>query len=249
MSYYSMAWSASRTPTGIFSRAICSVLVPTFARIQDEPKRVERGLRDCLQYSYLLVTPICIGLLVSAPDAVRVILGAKWLPLAPALRVMCVTVLASPLLDACNALVISTGRAQLSGISTGLRIATLLLIMQPLAHRWSVSGAAYGDMIALLVEAITLCLVARKALPGIKWPIASSLSRPVVASIFAGLLAWSAGDYLGPGLGRLAAQAAILFLFYPLAVITVGGRRKLGDLTLLLSASFKPRTAVAESPS
>jgi len=247
MSYYSMSWNASRTPTGIFSRAIGSVLVPTFARIQDEPQRVERGLRDCLQYSYLLVTPICLALLVSAPDAIRLILGAKWVPMVPALRVMCVTALAGPLLDTSNALVIGTGRAHLSGLSTGMRIAALLLIMQPLAHHWGISGAAYGDMFAVMLETVTLCFVARNALQGVQWPIVSSLSRPVIASVLAALLAWIAGSYLGTVLGRLAAEGAAFLLFYPFVIMAVGGKEKLSGLTLLLGNAFKARTAVVES--
>src|SRR5262249_228861 len=248
MSYYSMAWNASRTPTGIFSRAINFVLVPTFARIQNEPERMQRGLRDCLQFSYLVLTPICAVLLVCAPDLLSILLGAKRLPLVPALQLMSVTVLVGPLLDSANALLVGTGRAQMTGVSTIVRIIGLLLLMQPLTRRWNVMGAAWVDLISGLACTIALLVTVKAAIRNIKWPLASSMVCPVVAASCSALLAWRGGTYMVPGFLRLASQVAILLVFYPSIAALLGGRKRLMGLAALFSSILKGRiTAVSHT--
>jgi O-antigen/teichoic acid export membrane protein len=247
MSYYSTAWTASRTPTGILSRAINSVLVPTFARIQDDTRRIDRGIRECLYYSYMVLAPTCAVLFVCAPDLVVTILGPKWTPVIPALRLMSVTVLVGPLLDASNALLIGTGRAHLSGVSAVVRIVALLLLIQPLVHRWSVVGAAWGDLLSALASTIALFVIARAVERDIKWPVLSALVIPVVAGLLSGIPAWIGGGYLAPGLARLAFEICILSVSYPLLVAAIGGRRRLMDLAALLRGVFLSRIATAGS--
>ncbi len=82
-------------------------------------------------------------------------LGEKWLPVAPVLRVMCVTGLIAPLLEAANALLISAGRAHLTGIATLAHLAALIAFVPVLAWRWDVTGAAFGDLIAGLALTVT----------------------------------------------------------------------------------------------
>jgi PST family polysaccharide transporter len=247
MSYYSMAWNASRTPTGILSRAIGFVLVPTFARIRNEPERIERGLRECLQYSYLVLAPACAVLFVCASDLVVIVLGPKWTPMVPALRLMSITVLVAPLLDSSNALLVGTGRAQLSAVAAIVRIIGLLLLMRPLVHRWSVSGAAWADLISALASTIALIAVAQAAERGIKWPRDLAILCPVAAALCSGLLAWMAGSYLAPGYVRLASQVAILLVAYPSIVAGIGGRKRLMSLAALLRSVLIDRVRVAES--
>ncbi len=246
MSFYSMAWNASRTPANVFARAINFVLVPTLARIQDEPDRVQKALRECLRHSYILLAPICAVLFVSAPRLVTYILGPKWLPLVPCLRVMCFTVLAIPVLFASNALLVGLGRAHLIGIATVIHILVLIAIIPPLSSRWGIVGAACGDLIAVTILTFTLCFTARVATRHMKWSLISSLVVPVVAAFSAGLLAWSAAQYLPNDLMRLVAEACIVLVGYLFFVILLGGKSRLFDLTALLRGVFRRTTVAAQ---
>ena len=246
MSFYSMAWNASRTPANVFARAINFVLVPTLARIQDEPDRVQKALGECLRHSYILLAPICAVLFVSAPRLVTYILGPKWLPLVPCLRIMCFTVLAIPVLFASNALLVGLGRAHLTGIATVIHILVLIAIIPPLATRWGIVGAACGDLIAVMVLTFTLCYTARVAMRQVKWGLASSLVVPVVAAFSAGLMAWGAAHYLPNDLTRLVAEACLVLIGYFIFVILLGGKNRLFDLTALLRGVFRRPTVAAQ---
>jgi O-antigen/teichoic acid export membrane protein len=246
MSYYSMAWNASRTPTGTIAKAITFVLIPTFARMQNETERVERGLKECLEVSYMALAPVCALMLVCAPDLVTTVLGPKWMPIVPALRLMSVTVLVGPLVEASNALLVGTGRAQLSVVAGVVRVVVLLILMQPLAGRWGLSGAVWGDLISSLVSAIALFAVVQAAVRKVRWPLASALACPVLAAFCAGALSWRLGSHLDAGYVRLACQAGILSGSYPLIFAALGGKASLVSLGALMRSALVRRIPVAE---
>jgi O-antigen/teichoic acid export membrane protein len=239
MSFYAMAWNAARAPANIFARAIGFALIPTFARIQQDPARVRRGVLECLQHSYLLLTPVCAALFVAAPELVSLLLGAKWLPLVPALRIMCVTALVGPLLSAANAVLVGTGRAQFIGLATGVRLLALILIMQGLARRWGIIGAAYGDLVSSAALTVTLCAIARRAMSRLKWPLAPILAAPLIAAVSAGLLAWGLKTYLAAELMRLMMTVGTVLIGYAGSVILLGGREKLFKLAALLQSTWR----------
>jgi PST family polysaccharide transporter len=234
MSFYSMAWNAARTPANVFARAINFVLVPTLARIQDEPLRVERALRECIRHSYLLLAPVCAVLFVSAPLLVEFVLGARWLPLAPCLRVMSFTVFAIPVLFTSGALLTAIGRAHLIGIATVIHLATLGVLIPLLASRWGVVGAAFADLTATAVVTAVLLITAKMATKQIKWGLLPTMILPVAACVFAGILSRAVGTLIASNAARLIIEIALVMLGYLSFTIAFGGSRRLFDFMALL---------------
>jgi O-antigen/teichoic acid export membrane protein len=249
MSFYSMAWNAARTPANVFARAINFVLVPTLARIQDEPLRVERALRECIRHSYLLLAPVCAVLFVSAPRLVEFVLGAKWLPLVPCLRVMSLTVFAIPILFTSGALLTAIGRAHLIGIATVVHLAMLAGLIPVLASRWGVVGAAFADLTATAIVTAVLFITAKLATKQIKWGLTSTMALPVAASIFAGFLSWSAGTWIANDAARLSIELVLVVIGYLSFTIVFGGSRRLSDFVTLLRGASRRQNVAAESHS
>jgi len=247
MSFYSMAWNGARTPANIFGGTIGFVLVPALARIQDEPSRVERAIRESLRYSYLLLAPVCAMLFVSAPLLVTYLLGDKWLPLVPCLRVMCFTVLTIPVLFAAGALLTGTGRAHLTGIAMLVHLAVLVATIPPLANRWGIVGAAVGDLVAMTASTIVLCVTARKATGQTRWDLMSNLSIPAAAAAPAAVLALVVGAGFAQSPLRLMCEVAIVVGGYVLFIMLLGGRARLSDLVNLLRSVTRRRVFPVES--
>ena len=80
MSFYGMAWSASRIPVWVLSQALGLVLVPTLTHVRSDMGRVERVLRESLRHAYMLLMPACVALFVIADSLVTTVLGAKCCP-------------------------------------------------------------------------------------------------------------------------------------------------------------------------
>src|SRR5215510_2143156 len=241
MSYYSMAWNASRTPANVFARAINFVLVPTLARIQDDPTRVQRALRECVRNSYLLLAPACSILFVTAPILVEYVIGSKWLPVVPPLQVMCFTVLAVPILFASSALLVGTGKGHLTGIATAVQLAVLLIAIPPMCKRWGTMGGAYADLIAVILLTKTLAITAWWSTRQIGWAIVKTALVPVMAAITSGYLAGTLTNPIQWDPLRFFMQVAFTILGYLFMVAVLGGRAGLIDLSRLLQSAIRSR--------
>jgi lipopolysaccharide exporter len=230
MSFYGMAWSASRIPVWILHQAIGLVLVPTLARVQSDAERMERVILESLRHAYLLLAPACALLFVTADSLVVVVLGMKWLPVVPVLQIMSVTVLVGPLVTASNGLLVATDRGHLTSLATGAQLVTLVLTVGPLAAWWGILGAAIGDLVAAAVLSATLIALCRRNEPGVNCWTASSALLPVVAALSAGLLAFSLSIESPPGLMKLAIQVGVSLAGYVATVWLLGGRARLMEL-------------------
>jgi len=244
MSYYSMAWNGSRTPANIFGATIGFVLVPTLSRMQDEPSRIRRAVSESLRHSYLLLAPVCAMLFVSAPLIVTYVLGPRWLPLVGCLRIMCVTVMAIPLLHACNALLVAAGRAHLTGIATAAHLVALVVTIPLFSRHWQVIGAAFGDLISTVVLAVTLCTTAYLATHRIELRLISSIALPIIAAVLAGGLAWQLSALAFASRARLASEMILVATGYLFFIFVLGGKNQLSDLREVLRAASR-RTVVA----
>lgn len=71
--------------------SIDSVLLPTMAKVQDDPSIVKAMTRRAIRTSTYIMLPLMVGLAVCAEPLVSLILTEKWLPCVPFLRIFCFT--------------------------------------------------------------------------------------------------------------------------------------------------------------
>lgn len=245
MSFYGMAWSASRIPVWILHQALGLVLVPTLAWVRSDAERMERIILESLRHSYLLLAPACALLFVTADSLVVTVLGMKWLPVVPVLQVMSVTILVGPLVTASNGLLVATDRGHLTSLATGAQLVTLVLTVGPLAAWWGILGAALGDLVATAVLTATLIALCRRSEPAVNcWTVSSAL-LPVVAALCAGSLASSLPAEPPSGLMRLAIQVGVSLTGYGATIWLLGGRGRLMELIEVMRDVTRPPAAPA----
>ena len=249
MSFYGMAWSASRIPAWILHQALGLVLVPTLARVRSDAERMEQVILESLRHAYLLMAPACALLFVTADSLVVTVLGMKWLPVVPVLQVMSVTVLVGPVVIASNGLLVATDRGHLTSLATGAQLVTLVLTVGPLAAWWGILGAALGDLVAAAVLTATLIALCRRSEPGVNcWTVSSAL-LPVVAALCAGSLAFSLSTELPPGLMKLAVQVGVSLAGYGASIWLLGGRARLLEMIeVMRDVTRRPAVPTAVSP-
>lgn len=70
--------------------AIQSVLLPAFAKQQDDVGQVKNMARKAIQVSSYTVLPMLIGMMAVADSLVLALLGEKWMVCVPYLQIMCI---------------------------------------------------------------------------------------------------------------------------------------------------------------
>ncbi|MEY8339212.1 lipopolysaccharide biosynthesis protein [Lachnospiraceae bacterium 62-35] len=132
--------------------AIQSVLLPAFARAQDDVSQVRNMARKAIQVSSYVVLPMLTGMLAVADSLILALLGEKWMVCVPYLQIMCIAYCFYPIhitnLQAINAMGRSDIFLKLEVTKKILGIAGLL------------AGIHFGAIVMVSIKALVdfLCI-------------------------------------------------------------------------------------------
>jgi len=88
LGFYTIAYRIMMLPLRRISSQLSQVAFPAFSAVQDDKPRVARGYCQMCRIVALATFPAMAGLLLVAPEAVRVVLGEKWLRAIFLIRVL-----------------------------------------------------------------------------------------------------------------------------------------------------------------
>jgi O-antigen/teichoic acid export membrane protein len=190
LGHYTMAYKVMELLIQLVTRPVGRVMLPSAARLADDPERLRRLVAAAVELLALLVFPAAAGIAIVAPLLVPLVFGPAWVGSVPALQALMVTAAIAPFSAVTAALMYSAGRTHQQFALAAIATLVLILLLAMLG---------VGD-----VAAVTLAMALRSLLmlPLRLWllqrTIAVDLSRvlpgalpPLVATgcMAAGLLA------------------------------------------------------------
>ena len=75
-----------------FTSSVNSVMYPVLAKTQDDYKRFNEVLYKSLLIDVFIVLPMMVGFFCVAESFIYILLGAKWLPCVPYIKIFCVVI-------------------------------------------------------------------------------------------------------------------------------------------------------------
>ncbi|WP_034389017.1 lipopolysaccharide biosynthesis protein [Deinococcus sp. YIM 77859] len=84
---YSRSYNTVSGPALNFAGSLTRVLAPSFSAVQTEPERLRRAYHSALLALMLVMGCVSGGIVVAAPEIVRVLLGPQFLEAVPLLRI------------------------------------------------------------------------------------------------------------------------------------------------------------------
>lgn len=88
MGIYTLAYQLPEMLVITLFWVIGEVIFPAFSSIQNQPEKLKKSLLYTIRYIELVVTPLCLGLIVTADPLIRVIFGEKWLGVIPIMQIL-----------------------------------------------------------------------------------------------------------------------------------------------------------------
>ncbi|MEN9229280.1 MAG: lipopolysaccharide biosynthesis protein [Thermostichus sp. DG02_5_bins_236] len=158
LGFYSMAYNLMSAPLDRIAQVLAGVLFPALSQQQKDLNKVKQSWFRASQLITAVVIPLVMGLILLAPELIRVFYGEKWLPAAPILQILAVRALVVGLkvLDGTVLLAIGQTRLRLNliGVSVGVAILSFLIGLP-----FGIQGVALSFTIfTSLVSLIGLCL-------------------------------------------------------------------------------------------
>jgi O-antigen/teichoic acid export membrane protein len=163
LGFYNLGLRVTHMPSQYLRFIITRVAFPAFSTIQDENTRLRRGFLKGVAYISIIGLPLFVGLVIVAPEFVRVIFGQKWeLAILP-MQILCAAAVFRVLGLAVPSLMLSKGRPDIL-----LKISLTRLVLLVGAFLVGVRYGTVGVAIALSsVEAVI-------------WPIQQILANRIM---------------------------------------------------------------------
>ncbi len=166
LGFYSKAYDITNNTMNQLSRnVIGAVFFPSYAKIQDEPRRLTQAYLKSVRLVMLLMVPISLGLLAVAPEMVFVFWKEKWMPMVPALQIYAFMLLTRPVSENAAPLFQAIGKIEYN-IRAGI---VLIVVMVPLALMLlgkGITGIALAVVISHLVGVIVNIYLMDRVFPG-----------------------------------------------------------------------------------
>lgn len=138
---YSLAYNVMFTPMIRIANPISSVVYPALARMQDDMPRMRRAWLRSKRMSASLLAPAFLIAIVTAPDLVPVLFGAKWHEAVPVIQLLAVAGVAHSLVTLNWTLLQGTGRMKIA-FRLGLLVSALTVASFAVGVRWGAVGVA-----------------------------------------------------------------------------------------------------------
>lgn len=252
LGFYLMGRNIAMMPVDRMSGIVSQVSVSLMASLQAQRTQQADLLLQSTRLVAVVSFPVCIGMLLVAPDLIAFALGPKWLPAVPVFRVLCayaalrsIAILLPPLLS-------SQRRQWFLFVYSCTLIAALLPALWLGAHVGGILGAACAY---LLVTPFAIAWLAHETfrsarvqplefLRQLATPAASCVLMTVaVVLTYAGLDAWG----MDAALPRLLATSAVGAVAYAGGVLC-SGSPVVDEVRTVLGWILRPRGGEAAPP-
>jgi len=153
LGFYQMAYRISNAPATEISAVISQVTFPAYSKLRDSLSSLRKAYLKTLQLTALISIPVAGGIFILAPEFTTIFLGAKWMPMVPAMRVLALYGLLRSI-GFTGSVFMAVGRPELR---TKLQFAALILmaiVIYPLTVRWGIMGTSIAVTIYALVNIV-----------------------------------------------------------------------------------------------
>lgn len=148
---YQTAYKISNLPTTQGASLVYQIVFPIFSSIQNNLKRLKRGVVKSLTLTFFLSLAFGAAIYLIAPIFTRLVLGAKWLPMIPALNILIIFGVARPLISVGAALFDAIGQPQMATTANIIKLTVLLVLIFPFTYQWGIIGTAWAVVISQLL--------------------------------------------------------------------------------------------------
>ncbi len=193
LGYYTRAYFLMTLPSLVGTTMLAPIMVSALSAFQHDPERFGRAYRKAVTTTSFIGLPLAAGLLVTAPEAVRLVYGPRWLPVVPMLTWLCLASLTQPLYNTVGWLLVSRGKARAMFVMYAV-VAAVLGVGFGIGVRWG--GVGVAAAYALLMTVVVTLPMLHTAHRLVDLPLSATVRA--VAPVFGITLvmaaaAWSAG--------------------------------------------------------
>lgn len=184
---YAIADEIAAMPTSELLAPLGRVLFPAFVKKRDDPEAFARSISTAIGVQALVAIPACIGLAMVSHDAVRVLLGEKWLGAIPLIQVLALVNLLVALTHTAGYALLAMGKVKMLAATSWLQAGLFLLTAVAILPQAEANQIALIRLVAVALGSMALIAIVLTQIKALSvWAFFGPMIRPLIA---AGLMA------------------------------------------------------------
>lgn len=154
LGFYQMAYRISNMPATEITHVISQVTFPAYSKLQDNISKLREAYLKVLQITAFLSFPIAGLIFVLAPDFTKIFLGEKWMPMVPAMRVLCIFGVTRSFGATTGPIFQGVGKPSILTKLAVIQLVMLIVIIYPLTNKFGIFGTAIAVVIPNIITQI-----------------------------------------------------------------------------------------------
>jgi PST family polysaccharide transporter len=224
---YGRAYQLINMPTDNLNHTVGQVAFPALARVQEDPTQLRSYFLKGYGFFLSLVIPVTVWCALCAADIVAVVLGPKWTAAVPIFQLLAPTIAVLAIINPFAWLMMALGLADRS-LNLAFAIAPTVIAGYAIGSYWGIEGVATGFSVAMVILVPPFIYWAKRGTLITHRDVAIVLARPFLSAlvaVVAVLVLYRVWQAMNPGLVRLVAQSAVLFVTYFVVLLFVLGQK------------------------
>jgi len=203
LGFYLLAYKLSNLPATSITHVISNVSFPAYAKVQDDVVRLERGYLKVLKGTSFLVILAAFLLLVLAPEFIQVVYGEKWLPMVPAVMIMCFLGYFRGLAATMGPVFTAIGKPYILSKIKLSELVLMLCIIYPLTFKFGIIGASITGTLVYFLSFVLHYYYLTGIIKGVGYKIAKIILLQTGAAMLAGIVVIMTKKYLLAGINLI----------------------------------------------
>lgn len=162
LGFYQMAYLISNLPATEITHVISQVTFPAYSKMQDDIPKLREAYLKVLQITAFLSFPIAGLILILAPDFTKIFLGEKWMPMVPAMQILCIFGVTRSINATFGSFFQGFGRPDVLTKASSCQLIIMVSLIYPLTMKWNIVGTS----ISIIVPNVLVLIYLGKKLAG-----------------------------------------------------------------------------------
>ena len=183
LGFYTMAYSIANIPVSSLAGIIGKISFPAYSLLEKEPERLKAAFLQVFETVVIILLPVTGLIMLLAQDFTLTCLGQKWLPMVPALRVLCLLGLFRGISNLFAPVQLAMNKPNIQSRIKTIELLVFIILVYPLAVRWGLIGICWGVTLIYTISALVNMIYTSRLLSLLGINLAKTLIFPFIILI------------------------------------------------------------------
>lgn len=160
LAFYQMAYLVSNLPVTEITDVISRVTFPAYSKLQSDLSKLGDAYFKVLKLTSFFTIPVACGILILGSEFIQILLGEKWAPAIPVIRILALAGMASSIAATARPVLHGIGKPRADTTWQIVRLIALVVMIFPLSKYGGITGTAVAVLISTGIWSIGFTILA-----------------------------------------------------------------------------------------